>query len=70
MHTTATGHGVEPDRISFTRALHAARRSVRAGLGAATETLAVALPQTSPKSPTCFCPSAGYPPPPAPSNAR
>lgn len=46
MHTTATGHGVDPDRISFTRALHAARRSVRAGLGAATETLAVALPVT------------------------
>lgn len=46
MHTAATGHGVDPDRISFTRALHAARRSVRAGLGTATETLAVALPQT------------------------
>ncbi len=41
---TAPGDGkVDPDRISFTATLHAARRSVRAGLGAATPTLAVAL---------------------------
>lgn len=44
MHTAATDRGVDPDRISFTRALHAARRSVRAGLGAAAHTLTVALP--------------------------
>ncbi len=44
MHTAATDRGVDPDRISFTRALHAARRSVRAGFGSAAHTLTVALP--------------------------
>jgi hypothetical protein len=44
--TAAGGDGVDPDRVSFTRALHAARRSVRAGLGTATHTLAVALVAT------------------------
>lgn len=44
MHTTATDSGVDADRISFTATLHAARRSVRAGLGAVTHTLTVALP--------------------------
>jgi hypothetical protein len=44
--TTADDAGVDPDRFSFTRALHAARRSVRAGLGIATHTLARALPTT------------------------
>ena len=46
MHTAATDHGVDPDRVSFTASLHAARRSVRAGLGTATRTLAVALTHT------------------------
>jgi hypothetical protein len=46
MHTTATEGDVDPDRIGFTRALHAARRSVRAGLGAAGRALATALPAT------------------------
>ncbi len=46
MHTAATGWGVDPDRLSFTRSLHAARRSVRAGLGTAVLTLAVSLPRT------------------------
>lgn len=45
MASAAGDRGVDPDRISFTRALHAARRSVRAGLGTATHTLAVALPE-------------------------
>ena len=44
MHTAATGRGVDPDRVSFTRALNAARRSVRAGLGTAAHALAAALP--------------------------
>jgi hypothetical protein len=44
MHTTAADQDVDPDRISFTRALNAARRSVRQGLGAATHALTVALP--------------------------
>ena len=43
MHTTADQHDVDPDRISFTRSLRAARRSVRAGTGTATTVLHVAL---------------------------
>ena len=46
MATAAGDRGVDPDRISFTRTLHAARRSVRAGLGAAGPALAAALPAT------------------------
>lgn len=46
MTTAAGDRGVDPDRISFTRTLHAARRSIRAGLGAAAPTLAAALPAT------------------------
>lgn len=44
MATAADHDDVDPDRVSFTRSLHAARRSVRAGLGTASDTLAVALP--------------------------
>ncbi len=44
MATAAGEGGVDPDRISFTRTLHAARRSVRAGLGATGPALAAALP--------------------------
>ena len=43
MADAAGSSGLDPDRISFTRSLNAARRSVRAGLGATTSTLAVAL---------------------------
>jgi Insertion element 4 transposase N-terminal/Transposase DDE domain len=46
MATAADDHGGDPDRISFTRSLHAARRSVRAGLGHTAHSLAVALPAT------------------------
>jgi hypothetical protein len=46
MADAASDQGVDPDRISFTRSLNAARRSVRAGLGAKTSTLAVALDAT------------------------
>lgn len=46
MATVATQHELDPDRISFTRALHAARRSVRAGLGVATTVIALALVAT------------------------
>lgn len=46
MTTAADDADVDPDRISFTRSLRAARRSVRAGLGAATHTLAIALGDT------------------------
>jgi Insertion element 4 transposase N-terminal/Transposase DDE domain len=35
MHTTAHDDTIDPDRLSFTRALRATRRSVRAGLGVA-----------------------------------
>lgn len=41
--TAAHHRGVDPDRISFSATLAAARRSVRAGLGSASATLAVAL---------------------------
>jgi hypothetical protein len=44
MATAAGDHSVDPDRISFTRAIHAARRSVRSGLGTAARALAAALP--------------------------
>jgi hypothetical protein len=44
MATAADDRGVDPDRVSFTRTLHAARRSVRAGLGTAGPALAAALP--------------------------
>ncbi len=33
MCATASDRGIDPDRVSLTRALRAARRSVRAGLG-------------------------------------
>lgn len=44
MADAAGEHGVDPDRISFTRSLRAARRSVRAGVGTTAKALAVALP--------------------------
>jgi hypothetical protein len=46
MGAAAATRGVDPDRVSFTRTAHAARRSVRSGLGAATRTITVALPAT------------------------
>ncbi len=46
MDSAAGAHSVDADRISFTRTLHAARRSVRAGLGTAAPVLAAALPAT------------------------
>jgi hypothetical protein len=44
MGDAAAERGVGPDRVSFTRSLDAARRSVRAGLGTTHLALAVALP--------------------------
>ena len=42
IHLAADDHDLDPDRISFTKALHAARRSVRTGLtGAVTLTTAL-----------------------------
>ena len=46
MATAASDRGGDPDPTSFTRALPAARRGVRAGLGAAHQALAAALPAT------------------------
>ena len=46
MFDAAIDRGVDPDRISFTRTLHAARRSTRSGLGANTASLTMALPAT------------------------
>lgn len=43
MATVADHHDTDPDRVSFTRSLHAARRSVRAGLGTAHRSLTQAL---------------------------
>ena len=43
---TVAFEALDPDRISFTRTLRAARRSVRAGLGAATRALAIAMRTT------------------------
>ena len=42
IHAAADHHGLDPDRISFTKTLHAARRSVRTGLSG-TLNLAAAL---------------------------
>ena len=46
MSHAADDHNIDPDRISFTRSLRAARRSTRAGLGTATTNLAIALTDT------------------------
>lgn len=46
MANAADDRDVDPDRISFTRSLHAARRSTRAGLGTATHALTSALAAT------------------------
>jgi hypothetical protein len=43
MAEVADQHGVGPDRVSFTRSLHAARRSVRSGAGTGTENLTASL---------------------------
>jgi Insertion element 4 transposase N-terminal/Transposase DDE domain len=43
MATAADHHDVDPDRISFTRSLRAARRSIRAGIGAASTAIDHAL---------------------------
>ncbi len=42
----AKDRGVDPDRVSFTRALRAARPSTRAGLGTAATNLAASLGDT------------------------
>lgn len=47
MATAAGDRNIDPDRIGFTRSLHAARRSVRAGLGTTTGTLTAAQPATT-----------------------
>ena len=39
----AEGRGVDPDRVSFTRSLHATRRSVRSGIGTSARDLNEAL---------------------------
>jgi len=46
MSLAAEDQDVDPDRISFTRTLRAARRSIRAGLGTATHNLTAALTHT------------------------
>ncbi len=44
MTTAASDQGLDPDRLSFTRSLNAARRSVRAGIGTAMLLIAIAMP--------------------------
>jgi hypothetical protein len=46
MADVAEDHGVDPDRVSFTRSLHATRRSVRSGLGTSTKNVTEALRAT------------------------
>jgi hypothetical protein len=46
MTTAADEIDLDPDRVSFTRSLRAARRSTRAGLGTATHNLTLALVDT------------------------
>ena len=43
MHAAADHDDIDPDRLSFTRSLRAARRSVRAGFGASSAALTVAF---------------------------
>ena len=43
MAEVADRHGVGPERVSFTRSLHAARRSVRSGVGTNTKNLTASL---------------------------
>lgn len=43
MADVADDRGVDPDRVSFTRSLRAARRSVRSGVGTSTSNLTVSL---------------------------
>jgi hypothetical protein len=43
MHDAANSGELDPDRVSFTRALRAARRSVRAGIGTASRAVDLAL---------------------------
>lgn len=43
MAEVADDHGIDPDRVSFTRSLHAARRSIRSGVGASTMAVSEAL---------------------------
>ncbi len=46
MSQAADNHDIDPDRISFTRSLRAARRSTRQGLGTTTTNLAAVLGDT------------------------
>jgi hypothetical protein len=46
MATAAAEQDLDPDRLSFTRSLHAARRSVRAGIGTTAVLIAVAVQTT------------------------
>jgi hypothetical protein len=46
MSTAATNQDIDPDRVSFTRTLRAARRSTRAGLGTNAVNLATAMTYT------------------------
>jgi hypothetical protein len=46
MADAAGDRGIDPDRVSFTRSLRAARRSVRAGIGTASDALASSLTLT------------------------
>ena len=43
MNEVADDHGVDPDRVSFTRSLHATRRSIRSGVGTSARNLTEAL---------------------------
>lgn len=43
MSEVADDHGVDPDRVSFTRSLRAAQRSIRSGVGTSTKNLTLSL---------------------------
>ncbi len=43
MATVADDHGIDPDQVSFTRSLHATRRSIRSGVGTSAKNLTEAL---------------------------
>ena len=61
IHAAANDHNLDPDRIRFTTAMHAARRSIRTGLSD-TVNLASALPRATSELLHRLLPVAGYGP--------
>ena len=70
IHSAARHGDLDPDRISFTRALHATRRSVRTGIDGALNLTQALRRATSELLARPCCPSAGCAPTPVSCAAR